>query len=102
MKDKDINSSYTLGLSRFSGGRWCPWEREVERVDMLLCCQISDTLHPNSHSGTGTSPGVWLCNKPTDLSVCVIEERDHEGGVVVKLNSENRVSTGDVRTVSEK
>ena len=36
-------------------------------------------------------------NKPTDLSVCVGEEREYEGCVVVKLNSEKRVSTGDVR-----
>ena len=29
---------------------------------------LSDTLHPNGRPGTGTSPGVWLHNKPTDLS----------------------------------
>ena len=43
---------------------------------------LSNTLKPNGRSGTGTRPGVWLCNKPTDLSACVNEERGHgEGGV---------------------
>jgi hypothetical protein len=44
---------------------------------------LSYTLYPNGHTGTDTRPGVWLCNKPTDQSVCVIEEREHEGGTVV-------------------
>ncbi len=39
---------------------------------------MSDTLYPNDHSETDTSPGVWLFNKPTDLSVCVSEKREHE------------------------
>ena len=63
---------------------------------------LSYTLYPNGHTRTDTRPGVWLHNKPTDLSACVNEERDHEWGEVVKLNSEKRVSTGDVRVVSEK
>ena len=115
---------------------------------------LSDTLKPNGHTGTDTRPGVWLSNKPTDLSSCVIVDRRHgedgcvcssvvrytipkwshrnsqeswgwlcnkpkdlsacgieeceyEGGVVVKLKSEKRVSstllsTGDVRVVSKK
>jgi hypothetical protein len=63
---------------------------------------LPDTLKSNGRTGTGTRPGVWFRNKPTDLSACVSEEREHEGGEVVKLNSENRVSTGDVRVVSEK
>ena len=28
----------------------------------------------DGHGGTDTRPGVWLCNKPTDLSACVSEE----------------------------
>ena len=33
--------------------------------------------------GTGTKSGVWLFNKPTDLSTCVSEECGHgKGGVV--------------------
>ena len=44
---------------------------------------MSDTLNPNGRAGTGTSPGVWLCNKPTDLSACVSEKCRHgKGGVV--------------------
>ena len=43
-----------------------------------------------------------VTKKPTDLSECVSESREYEGGTVVKLNSEKRVSTGDVRVVSEK
>ena len=62
---------------------------------------LSDTLQSNGLTGTDRRPGVWLRNKPTDLSVCV-EECEDEEGVVVKLNIENRVSTGDVRAVSEK
>jgi hypothetical protein len=46
--------------------------------------------------------GVWLRNKPTDLSTCVSEECEQVGDVFVKFNSEKRVSTGDVRAVSEK
>ena len=63
---------------------------------------LSDTLQPNGRAGTGTRPEVWLRNKPTDLSACASEEREHEGGAVVKLNSEKRMSTGDERAVSEK
>ena len=63
---------------------------------------MSDTLYPNGRSETGTRPGVWFHNKPMDLSACVNEECGYEGSVVVKLNSEKRVSTGDVRAVSEK
>ena len=59
---------------------------------------LSDTLQSNGLTETGTRPGFWLCNKPTDLSVSVSEEREHEGSAVVKLNSEKRVST-DVRSV---
>ena len=55
----------------------------------------------DGHGGTDTRPGVWLCNKPTDLSACVSEECGNQGEVV-KLTSEKRGSTGDVRTVSEK
>ena len=46
------------------------------------------TKHPNGLTGTDTSPGVWLHNKPTDLSVCVSKEGEYEGGVGEKLNSE--------------
>ena len=49
---------------------------------------LSYTIYPNGHTGTDTRPGIWLCNKPTDQSVCVIEEREHEGSTVVQLNSE--------------
>ena len=43
---------------------------------------MSDTLSSNGRVGTGTRTGVWLYNKPTDLSACVIEKRGHgEGGV---------------------
>ena len=43
---------------------------------------MSDTIKPNGRTGTDTRPGVWLPNKPTDLSACVIEECGHgEGGV---------------------
>ena len=38
---------------------------------------LSYTLYPNGRTGTGTSPGVWLRNKPTDRSVCVSEESGH-------------------------
>ncbi len=40
---------------------------------------LSDTIQPNGRTGTGTSPGVWLCNKPTDLSPCVREEHGYQG-----------------------
>ena len=63
---------------------------------------LSDTLQPNGRAGTGTRPGVWLRNKPTDLSACASEDREYEGGAIVKLSSEKRVSIGDVRAVSEK
>ena len=43
---------------------------------------MSNTLHPNGHTGTGTRLGVWLRNKPTDLSACVSEECEYEGCVV--------------------
>ena len=71
MKDKDlkfeeVKSPHTLG----SG---------LSKYTTLL----SDTLKPNGHTGTDTRPGVWLHNKPTDLSVCVSEDRGYgEGGVV--------------------
>ena len=41
---------------------------------------LSDTLKPNGLVETSTRPGVLLCNKPMDLSVCVSEERGHEEG----------------------
>ena len=42
---------------------------------------MSDTLYPNDRVGTGTSPGLWLWNKPLDLSACMSEERWYgEGG----------------------
>ena len=72
-------------------------------MSVLLYCQIHySQIIPNGLTGTVTRSGVCLDNKPTDLSVCVNEESEYEGGVVVKLNSEKRVSTGDVRAVSEK
>ena len=43
---------------------------------------VSDRLPSNGHTGTGA--------KPTDLSAFVREERGHEGGVVVNLNSVKR------------
>ena len=44
---------------------------------------MSDTLKSNGRGGTDTRPGVWLCNKPTDLSTCVSEECGHgDSGVV--------------------
>ena len=85
MKDKEMK------LEEVKGPHTLGW------ANILLCRQMSDILQSNGHSGTGTSPGVWFRNKPTDLSACVSEEREHEGDVVVKLNSEKRVSTGYVR-----
>ena len=41
------------------------------------------------------NPGTFR-NKPKDLNGCVSEECEYEGGPVMKLNSENRLSTGDV------
>ena len=38
------------------------------------------SLYPDGCGGTVTSPGVWLCNKPMDLSACVSEVRGHEEG----------------------
>jgi hypothetical protein len=46
---------------------------------------LSHTLYPNGHSGTDTSPGFWLWNKPTDMShgQCLSEDRGcGEGGDV--------------------
>ena len=39
---------------------------------------LSDTLQTNGRGGTDTKTGVWLCNKPTDLSGCVNEESEEE------------------------
>ena len=39
---------------------------------------LSDTLCPNGLTESDTSPGVWLNNKPMDLSVCVSEDRGGE------------------------
>ena len=38
---------------------------------------LSDTLYPNGHTETDTSPGAWLHNKPMDQRTCVSEECGH-------------------------
>jgi hypothetical protein len=58
MKDKERNlDEIEVSHTRWSGGRSCPWEREVERVHMLLYCQIRDIVklshRRNSHRGLG-------------------------------------------------
>ena len=63
-------------------------ERGYRKGGVVYDTLLSDTLHPNGRTGTDTSPGVRLHNKPTDQSTCVSEECDDEGGTVVKLNSE--------------
>ena len=84
MKDKEINldeieASHTIGGAG-EGGVQGTGEGNIEGAHATL---LSDTLQPNGHTGTDTSPGVWLRNKPTDLSACVTEKRGHgEGGVV--------------------
>jgi hypothetical protein len=79
MKDKEVNleeieSSHTLGGVGEGGvqgrGKW------------RGCTYYSVVRNPGGHSGTDTRSGIWLRNKPTDLSACVSEERGHgEGGV---------------------
>ena len=44
---------------------------------------LSETLQPNGREETGTRPGVWLGNKPMDLSASVSEERGGMGRVGV-------------------
>ena len=75
MKDKELKvEEIEVSHTRINGGRWCPGEREAESAHVTL---MSDTLKPNGHTGTGTRSGIWLRNRPTDLSVCVSEECGH-------------------------
>ena len=55
-------------------GRRCRGEGIGEGVHDTL---MSDTLKPNGHTRTGTRTGVWLHNKPMDLSTSVSEERGY-------------------------
>ena len=49
----------------------------------------SGTLYPNGLTETGLRPGVWLSNKPKDLSAFVSEEHGHGkgGGMFVTVLS---------------
>jgi hypothetical protein len=83
----DLRVSHTLG----STGNWNTRVKIEKRLigesfECVFPCYsttVSDTLKPNGHPEKGTRTGVWLRNKPTDLSACVSEECGHgEGGVV--------------------
>ena len=65
LKLEEIEASLTLGGAGEGGvqgrGKW----REC------TCYSAVRYTKPNGRGGTGTRPGVWLHNKPTDLSACV-------------------------------
>ena len=97
MKDKDlkfeeVKTPHTLGWGNILLGFGCginQWnwvQVRTRSVDMgrvcvcvLLCCQILNSqMVEEKHVRFGTRPGVWLCSKPTDLSVSVSEDRECE------------------------
>ena len=56
----------------------CEREERGHGEGVCVCATLlSDTLYPNGHTETDTRPGVWLCNKPMDLSAFVSEECGH-------------------------
>ena len=59
--------------------------RDLSLCETFVSTLMSDTQQ-NGLTGTGTRPGVGLWKKPTDLSEYVTEDRENDGGVVVKLN----------------
>ena len=63
---------------------------------------VSDTLKPNGHTGTDTRPGLWLHNKPMDLSVNVSEECGHEEGGGVYTTCCQILKSGVVRYTTTK